>query len=65
MDGRSVMTDLQDKINKLPKKLADELVDFINHPSNKQLFRNADIQDELIDSWMYLKKSDLEIPNCK
>jgi len=66
VEGKEVLVDLQSKINALPKELGDDLVDYImQSEANLALFKQTDIQDDLIEAYLQLKKTDVQIPNCK
>ncbi len=63
MDGRSVITDLQSKINKLPQAQADELVDFLNNnQAAKDAFRNAADPEGMVDAWRFLEDAGVDDP---
>jgi hypothetical protein len=63
---KEILINLQQKINAIPDvKLADELVDYINKTQkNRDLFKKAEMQDQLISAWLKFKKSKITIPNC-
>lgn len=68
VEGKGVVTELQEVVNKLPKELADDLVDYINSSKDVlKLFKEIDPTklDELIESFRLYRKHNIEIPTCK
>ncbi|WP_202029768.1 fibronectin type III domain-containing protein [Galbibacter mesophilus] len=65
---KEVITQIQDRLNLLDEKLADEIADYINSSKmNLKLFEdaaNSNKIDDLIEAYRLLKKNNIEIPDC-
>ena len=68
IEGKSVVTEIQDVLNKLPKNIADDIVDFINiEKSRLQYFKNAQKTgklDRAIEAYKIYKKNKQKIILC-
>lgn len=68
IEGKSVVTEIQDVLNKLPKSVADDIVDFINtEKSRLQYFKNAQKTgklDKAIEAYNIYKKNKQKVILC-
>ena len=68
IEGKSVVTEIQDVLNKLPKKIADDIVNFINtEKSRLQYFKNAQKTgklDKAIEAYNIYKKNKQKVILC-
>lgn len=68
VEGKSVVTEIQDALNKLPKNVADDIADFINaEKSRLQYFKKAQKAgklDEAFEAYKIYKKNKKTIILC-
>lgn len=68
IEGKSVVTEIQDVLNKLPKNIADDIVNFINtEKSRLQYFKNAQKTgklDKAIEAYNIYKKNKQKVILC-
>ena len=68
IEGKSVVTEIQDVLNKLPKNIADDIVDFINIEESRLLyFKNAQKTgklDRAIEAYKIYKKNKQKVILC-